>query len=95
MSNLKIDSDSDGNKYWRNYANQLHREDGPACIYSTGTKSWYQNGKLHRLDGPAIERADGIRSYWINDQELTEDDWKVHPLRIEYVIRENLKKILK
>jgi len=33
----------------------LHREDGPARIYSNGTKQWYKNGVLHREDGPAVE----------------------------------------
>ena len=44
----------------------LHREDGPALIYSDGTKKWYLNGKHHREDGPAIEYAHGGKSWWAN-----------------------------
>lgn len=33
----------------------LHREDGPARIYSNGTKQYYKHGILHRENGPAIE----------------------------------------
>ena len=33
----------------------LHREDGPAVVYTNGHSAWYRNGKLHRKDGPAIE----------------------------------------
>jgi len=27
-----------------------HREDGPAVIFSNGTKEWYRNGKQHLED---------------------------------------------
>ncbi len=39
-------------KEYRNERGELHREDGPAIEYTSGTKMWYQNGKLHREDGP-------------------------------------------
>ena len=47
---------------------KLHREDGPAIEYASGTKCWYINGMLHREDGPAIERADGDKFWYINDK---------------------------
>ena len=31
-----------------------HRTNGPALIYTSGTKEWYLNGKLHRENGPAF-----------------------------------------
>jgi len=34
---------------------KLHRENGPAVIYSDGTQEWHLNDKLHREDGPAVE----------------------------------------
>ena len=92
MTNPNIDTV--GNKRWYNQNGELHREDGPAIEYTNGDKSWYQNGKAHRLDGPALESANGTRFYFINDRELTEDEWKVHPFRIKYVIQKNLKSIL-
>ena len=61
-----------------------------------GTKKWSnQKGEAHRLDGPAIEYTDGDISYYINSQTLTEAEWNAHPLRKNYIIKENLKKILK
>lgn len=33
----------------------LHREDGPARIYTNGTKQYFYHGVLHRENGPAIE----------------------------------------
>ncbi len=60
----------------------LHREDGPAVIYSNGDKFWYQNGKFHgdkywfqndryhREDGPAIEYANGDKSWYYNGEIL-------------------------
>ena len=49
-------------EYWVN--GKLHREDGPARSYSSGTYYWFLNGKLHRLDGPAIILLDGCKKYY-------------------------------
>ena len=57
--------------YWYQNGN-LHRTDGPAVEWASGTREWYQNGQLHRTDGPAIENANGNRSWfqqwWQNDK---------------------------
>ena len=92
MNNPQIDTH--GTKRWTNSTGQWHREDGPAIDYPSGSKLWYQNGNRHRLVGPAIEWANGTRSYYINGQKLTEADWNEHPLRKDYIIKENLKSIL-
>ena len=56
--------------YW--YQNdKLHRLDGPAIEWASGTREWYQNGKLHRTDGPAVEWANGHKEWWINGKKLT------------------------
>jgi len=91
MNNPEISEQ--GNKRWFNTAGDLHRLDGPAVEFTDGAKSWYVNGQYHRLDGPALKWPNR-NSWYINDQQLTEADWNVHPIRIEYVIRENLKSIL-
>jgi hypothetical protein len=31
----------------------IHRDGGPAIIYSNGMQEWYRDGLLHRDDGPA------------------------------------------
>jgi hypothetical protein len=48
------------------YRNILHRLDGPACEYSSGTTMWRVDGKLHRVNGPAIESAIGVKQWWLN-----------------------------
>lgn len=50
----------DGIELWY-FNNELHREDGPACIEPDGTQSWYLHGKLHRVDGPAVMWGEGRR----------------------------------
>jgi len=57
--------DIHGNKFY--YLNgHLHREDGPAVEYTSGTKEWYLNGKLHREDGPAVEWFDRNKAWYLN-----------------------------
>jgi len=46
--------------------NRLHREDGPALIFSNGRKEWRINGKRHRTNGPAIEWEFGRKDWLIN-----------------------------
>ena len=70
---MKLDSngcelDENGNKIWRNSAEQYHRTDGPAVERANGTKQWYFNGQLHRVDGPAVEWTDGTKYWYIHDQ---------------------------
>jgi hypothetical protein len=60
---------------YRNDLGYLHRIDGPAIEYSSGTKFWYLNHQLHRIDGPAIEYADGDKEYWLNGQEYSFEEW--------------------
>ena len=49
----------------------LHRLDGPACVFSNGDEFWCQNGEYHRLDGPAIENVDGSVEYWENGKQFS------------------------
>ena len=49
---VKVDDNRDVRYY--NEEGRLHRLDGPAIEYASGTKAWYVNGKRHRLDGPAV-----------------------------------------
>jgi len=69
--------DSRGNK--RYYSDRemkiLHREDGPALEWSSGSKEWYLNGKLHREDGPAIVWPDGTKWWYLNDKHLSEEEF--------------------
>jgi hypothetical protein len=58
---------------------QPHRDGGPA-FYShfpdaPNYRDWYRHGKKHREDGPAVEWDDGHKEWYLNDQELTEDQF--------------------
>ena len=52
------------------------------------------DGELHNLSHAAAIYPDGWFDYFIHGQHLTYIDWESHPLRIEYVIKENIKLIL-
>lgn len=55
----------DGSKKWY-HEGKLHRENGPAVIYSNGHQEWYRKGKLHRDDGPAVIYPDGSEEWYVN-----------------------------
>ena len=56
-----------GDKEWR-LNGKLHREDGPAVIWSTGTQEWWVNGQRHRIDGPAVIWSTGTQEWLVNGQ---------------------------
>jgi hypothetical protein len=66
-------TDECGDRRWYNSEGELHRELGPAIIWSDGTREWWVNGLLHRELGPAIECADGTRMWFLNGQRHRED----------------------
>lgn len=53
-----------------------HRVGGPAIVHKSGAKEWFQNGLRHRDDGPAVEQYNGKKYYYINDEELTEQEFR-------------------
>jgi hypothetical protein len=55
---------------WTNEKGKLHREDGPAIVWTTGTSAWYINDKMHRLDGPAIVSLNGVVTWCINNRTI-------------------------
>ena len=67
MKKVTMETDRLGNKFWRLPNGDLHREDGPAVIYITGTKGWFIDGQLNRTDGPAVEYFNGDKEWYIND----------------------------
>ena len=68
---------------YRNREGDLHREDGPAREYNTGTKAWFINGKFHRTDGPAVEYSDGEKWWYLNDKNYLEEDWEQEVAKIK------------
>ncbi len=68
---------------YRNREGDLHREDGPAREYNTGTKAWFINGKFHRTDGPAIEFYNGEKRWYLYDVSFSEDEWKQEVAKIK------------
>lgn len=81
--------EDDGCQYWLKPSETpgtfcMHREDGPATIYDSGTKFWWNNGEKHRLDGPAVERHNGEKEFWIHDKSFMPNQYWNHPLVIKY-----------
>jgi hypothetical protein len=66
-------SENIANMSYNDLPTTLHREDGPAVEYSSGSRDWFQHGKRHRLDGPACEYTKN--EWWIDDQQYTEEDF--------------------
>jgi len=54
-----------GNTHWY-LDGVLHREDGPASVWSNGDKVWYKHGIIHRDNGPAVECGSGDQHWYIN-----------------------------
>jgi hypothetical protein len=81
MSESVLTINSFGDKYWRNENGELHRLDGPAIVWSGGSKFWYINGEYHRLDGPAIERVDGSKEWWVEGKKYSEDSTMVQLIK--------------
>jgi hypothetical protein len=73
MRNGKL-IDQFGNQQWFK-DNKLHREDGPAVIWSDGGKEWFINGFRHREDGPAVISKDGFKRWWLVYECMTKEEW--------------------
>ena len=67
----------DGLKLWY-LNNKLARRDGPSIESPDGSKYWTDGVILHRLDGPAIEHANGSKIFYLQDRELTFEQWMKH-----------------
>jgi hypothetical protein len=55
----------------------LHRDGGPAVIWSDGSEAWYQFGEYHREDGPAATEHHprlGLTFFWFQHGQLHRDD---------------------
>ena len=63
---LRIEVDRDGTCKYFNSAGELHRDNGPAVEYKSGSRAWFQNGKLHRTDGPAVVWYNGDEEWYQN-----------------------------
>ena len=68
-----IDVDHNGTRRYRNSADLLHRDEGPAIVYKDGSEKWYQNGELHCTTGPAVIWAYGDLEWWQNGKQHRED----------------------
>ena len=75
MNPVYIKIDEYGSRYYYSDVSMktLHRTDGPAIEYWSGTKTWYVNDQIHRTDGPAVEHPHGSKEWWLNDQRHRTD----------------------
>ncbi len=61
--NLLRTVDQYGTIIYRNSFGKMHRDNGPAEIYSDGSCYWYYNGFVHRKNGPAQITLKGSQYY--------------------------------
>ena len=69
-------------------------DDEPAVIAPTNTKFWYKHGNRHRLTGPAVVYGGGSsnQEWYIDGEQYSEEDFKIHPLVRAYKIKIHLNK---
>lgn len=72
VNNITYNNHDDGFAYW-SINDKTHKLDGPAIIYSNGTKIYYQYGKIHNLYGPAMIHSEGIVKYYVNGKKHREN----------------------
>jgi len=71
---------------------KLHRLDGPAVIYDSGTEVWYKHGKLHRIGGPSIiYGGDDAKLYHIEGRPMKYSCYINHYMNIKYKLDSILK----
>ena len=76
--------------YYKKNTTLLHNPYGPAYICYNEYKEYWIEGKLHRLDGPAVIYEDGREEYLINHENLTKEQFEVHPERLKFLGKEHL-----
>jgi hypothetical protein len=72
---------------------RLHRTDGPAAEYTSGTKVWFINGERHRTDGPAMEWYNGWKSWYLNGIEYYEEE--TYKIELRNLKLQRIKELLK
>ena len=68
----------------------VHNPYGAAVINKYGYKEYWINNKLHRLDGPARIWPNGVEAYYINDKQLSKEEFEYHPERLKFLNKEHL-----
>ena len=48
----------------------LHRDGGPATLFSNGARVWMQHGALHRAGGPAIEGGESPSAWYRHGRQI-------------------------
>ena len=76
--------------YYKKNTNILHNPYGPAYIGMNGYEAYYIEDELHRLDGPARIWPDGNVSYFINGENLSKEEFEIHPERLKFLGKEHL-----
>ena len=64
----------EGIKFWY-LDNKLFRRDGPSIESPDGSQYWVDGDNLHRTDGPAVEHANGAKIFYLNNREMTFEQW--------------------
>ena len=64
---VRVELGVDGETRFLDKLNRLHRVSGPAIVWPSGRREWWERGYRHRPDGPAIEHPDGTCEWFSFD----------------------------
>ena len=99
MSRIKVKSEyNDLDKYddygdisyYKKDSSIRHNPYSFAYITKNGYKAYFIENKIHRLNGPAIIYSNGEEFYYINNKNLTKEEFEVHPERLKFLGKAHL-----
>ena len=76
--------------YYKKDTHIAHNPYGPAHTSKNGYKAYWIEGKIHRIDGPAVIYSDFEEQYWINHEQLSKEEFELHPERLKFLDKEYL-----
>ena len=85
----KYDCNNGNIVYCKKGTTIVHNPYGPAILFKDGGKEYVIENKFHRLDGPARIWA-GNERYFINNKQLTKEEFEKHPERLKFLGKEYL-----
>lgn len=82
------------NNIYHKLNGQFHNPNGPAKIFSFGTRAWYIHGERHREDGPSVEFFNiGSKIYFLNNKRFSERKYeKYSQIKLKHWMRKVLNK---
>lgn len=81
---MKVETNAFNDIVYTDDNDELHRDDGPAFIYSDGELQWWHHGQLHCRTGPAVITRTGIKEFWVYGKQVSEQEFNFFFKQNEY-----------